>query len=91
MGHRMIADLANLNVGANDGTLRVKDKIRLGYLANVKRSEFESSYANAEGYEPYVLVGSSSGTAVFGHIKYDGRFRKTRPSRRSYAKAAGWV
>jgi hypothetical protein len=45
MGHRMIADLANLKVGANDGTLRVKDKIRLGYLANVKRFEFESSYA----------------------------------------------
>jgi len=91
MGHRMIADLANLKVGANDGTLRVKDKIRLGYLANVKRSEFESSYATLRVTNRYVLAGFSSGTAVFGHTKYDGRFRKPRPSRRSHAKATRWV
>lgn len=54
MGYRMIADLANLKVAANDGTLRVEDEIWHGYLANVTPSEFESSYA---GHIPERIAG----------------------------------
>ena len=54
MGYRMIADLANLKVTANNGTLSVADEIWRGYLANVTPSEFESSFA---GHIPERIAG----------------------------------
>jgi galactokinase len=41
MGHRIIADLAGLEVSDGDGLVRIKDKRWLGFLSNVTPAEFE--------------------------------------------------
>ncbi|HKA17816.1 MAG TPA: GHMP kinase [Blastocatellia bacterium] len=48
MGYRMIAEIDGLSVSENatEGSVRVEDQPRRGYLANVSPEEFENSYAN---------------------------------------------